>query len=523
MFYALKEKSALLKIIFVFFALLLLRCEKEKEEEIIDPGQTNIDYSLCLRLGRASCAYDEASDIYYYPVQSDTVLNYNTLVSYGTAVKEIYLNGKKLLNKSYNNLGTIYTNKSYELKACFVNDSTEIHELVFIVFPTVQIFTNTEIVDEPKTVGKLILNNPNYQDDNIFSRETELLIGIEIRGNIYLGRPKSSYGFEIWTDEFGTDNEDISLLGLREDDDWILDAMYGDLMRMRNRVAFQIWNSMAKLYYSYEEPQALCGIHGKFVEVFINNEYQGIYSLNEELDRKQLKLKRFTNITRGLLYKGEEWGENVTSFYNYTDTCSGINWDGWEIQYPKPEQQILWDPLYNLTKFVVESDDNSFKDSIHNYIDIDNAADYYIFINYIGATDNMGKNIFLARYDTNTVFFLAPWDMDWSFGRYWDTIAIGYTGVSTNNLFERLLEVDPDNYKSKLKERWEFLIENDLEQDKVISQFKAYHNRFVNNGVIERENNKWTNAGINTEEELLYIEDWLKNRINYLNGYFKDL
>lgn len=519
----LTEKSIILKVLSAFLITILLSCEKEEEEEIIDPGPQDIHYDFSLKLEGASCAYDSIFDIFYFPVHSDTISDYNIRVNYAPNVKDIYFNGNKMINKRYNNLGTIFTNKPYELDVQYKVDTNILYELMFITLPIIQIYTETEIADEPKTIGKLILNNPYYQDDHEFLRETESLIGIEIRGNIYLGRPKSSYGFELWTDESGTENKDISLLGLREDDDWILDAMYGDLMRMRNRIAFQIWNSMTKLHYSDKEPDAICGIHGEFVEVFINNQYQGLYSLNEKLDRKQLKLKKFTNISRGLLYKGEEWGNSVTSFYNCPDTTSDITWDGWELQYPKPEQQTLWAPLYHFTKFVLESDDNEFKNNIGQYIDMNNAVDYYLFINYIMAMDNMGKNTFLARYDTNCVFFIVPWDMDWSFGRHWETIPTGFKEILTNCLFERLLDVNPDNYKSKLKERWELLIENELTLDNVISQFEVYNRQFAASGVISRENKRWRNAGVNRDHEKEYIEDWLKERIDYLNKYYNNL
>jgi len=514
-------KSTSLIIISVLSVVFMFSCEKEDEINDHEPIIVNTDISI--KLGGALCAYNAASRTFYFPIISDTIEEYITLVNYSCNLKDIYLDGKKLINKSYNDLGTIYVNRPYELKVINEEEINVEYKLVFTTLSIIQIFTDLEIVDEPKTIGKLIINNPYYQNNNEISRETEVLAGIEIRGNIYLGRPKSSYGFEIWKNEYGEENKDISLLGLRMDDDWILDGMYGDLMRMRNRISFEIWNSIARLYYSDKEPEVICGIRGKFVEVFINNEYQGLYSLNEKLDRKQLKLKTFTNITRGILYKGEDWGDGVTSFYNCKDTTSDIIWDGWEQLYPKPEQQILWAPLYNFIKLVVESDDNEFKDSINQLIDINSIIDYYIFINYIGATDNTGKNTFIARYDKNDIFFLAPWDMDWSFGRHWDTIAIGYTGMSTNNLFERMLSANPGDYRSKLKERWTSLRENELDYENVISHFEKYKNMLTYSGVIYRENNRWRNANVNLESELILIKDWLENRINYLDNYFNDL
>ena len=87
-------------------------------------------------------------------------------------------------------------------------------------------------------------------------------------------------------------DEDHQFFGLRTDNKWILDAGQADLFRLRNRIATEIWNDIAhKPYYSEKEPDALSGVRGHIVEVYLNNEYRGIYCLTECMDRKQLKLK----------------------------------------------------------------------------------------------------------------------------------------------------------------------------------------------------------------------------------------
>lgn len=51
------------------------------------------------------------------------------------------------------------------------------------------------------------------------------------------------------------------------------------------------------------------GVRGQVVEVYLNDEYMGIYSLTECMDRKQLKLKKYNKETgeiRGGLWKGKK-------------------------------------------------------------------------------------------------------------------------------------------------------------------------------------------------------------------------
>ena len=106
--------------------------------------------------------------------------------------------------------------------------------------------------------------------------------------------------------------EDVSLFGLRSDNNWILDAGQADLFRLRNRIATELWNDMAhKPYYYYQEPNVLTGVRGKVIEVYLNNEYMGIYCLTEAMDRKQLKLKKYDKLTgtiHGGLWKATDWG-----------------------------------------------------------------------------------------------------------------------------------------------------------------------------------------------------------------------
>lgn len=98
---------------------------------------------------------------------------------------------------------------------------------------------------------------------------------------------------------------------MREDNNWILDAGQVDLFRLRNRIATEIWNEFAsKPYYTSKEPKAKSGVAGKVVEVILNNEYRGIYSLTETMDRKELKLKKYDDINQefhGQLWKVSSW------------------------------------------------------------------------------------------------------------------------------------------------------------------------------------------------------------------------
>ena len=118
---------------------------------------------------------------------------------------------------------------------------------------------------------------------------------IRWRGATSLRYQKKSYAIKL-KDASGN-KLDASLLGMRSDNSWILDAMAVDKARISNRVSTDLWLDFSrKPYYFAQEPELVNGTHGKFVEVYLNGRYDGLYGLTEKVDRKQLKLKKYKKI-----------------------------------------------------------------------------------------------------------------------------------------------------------------------------------------------------------------------------------
>lgn len=64
------------------------------------------------------------------------------------------------------------------------------------------------------------------------------------------------------------------------------------MFRLRNRIATELWNDFArKPCYTADGAEVVTGVRGRVVEVFLNDEYVGIYSLTETMDNKTLGLK----------------------------------------------------------------------------------------------------------------------------------------------------------------------------------------------------------------------------------------
>jgi spore coat protein CotH len=103
-------------------------------------------------------------------------------------------------------------------------------------------------------------------------------IGIEMRGNSTQNMfPKKPYLIET-RDSLG-ENLNISLLGMPEDNDWILLASYIDRTLIRDPLAYHL-SSLTGRWSS----------RCRFCEVVINGEYLGIYILTEKIKRDDNRL-----------------------------------------------------------------------------------------------------------------------------------------------------------------------------------------------------------------------------------------
>ncbi|MEI3052115.1 MAG: CotH kinase family protein [Prevotella sp.] len=335
--------------------------------------------------------------------------------------------------------------------------------------------------------------------------------------------------------------QEISLLGMREDNNWILDAGQIDLFRLRNRIATEIWNDFAtKPYYASKEPKAKSGVTGKVVEVILNNEYRGIYSLTEVMDRKELKLKKYDDKNQefhGQLWKVSSWDKatfwDIDKDYDNTQET----WHAFETKYPDIDDVNPTDysPLYEAIDFVANSNDEAFKKEVGDYFDIPVLIDYQLFQETLKPVDNNGKNMYWGIYDVakSKKLTLAIWDLDASVGQYWQCstpLHPNYVLPNTDlgvkdgfNLYHRLSSLNVDNYNEKVASRYQELRKTYFSEENLISRYQGYYDMLVKSGAASREECKWSKDSdiggypLNFKSEIEYIKNWIINRLNYLD------
>ena len=201
--------------------------------------------------------------------------------------------------------------------------------------PTMRISTIGQvIVDEPKINAELIVSENNIESD--------YKIGIEIRGSSSQIFPKKSYGLETRSSDWSEDL-DVSLGGFPEEEDWILYGPYSDKSLIRNKLTFDLSNSIG-----YKASRV------KFYNLFINNDYKGLYVLMEKIKRDQNRVDiselEGDNVNGGYIIKIDKptsdgggcntCYDNSFSFRSSFDKNGNISGDSpiyFIYHYPKPE------------------------------------------------------------------------------------------------------------------------------------------------------------------------------------------
>ena len=387
-------------------------------------------------------------------------------------------------------------------------------KLYFTELPLVSINIDSDILDDPKRPSTI-----TYTDAE---QTVTAIAGIELRGTSSQRYPKKNYDLEFWEDETGDKSENYQFGNLRNDDDWVLDALYNEPLRIRSQYAHKLWLNMHVPHYINDEDEAKSGADGLYVELFLNGSYNGIYLLLEQVDRKQLKLKKpKDDEMRGELYNGASWVtrnvvyEGLPDFDNTLET-----WGGQELKYPDVEEHS-WQNLYDFTALVKDADQETFDTTIADNFQIDNAIDYFLYLNTFRGTDNRGRNIYTAKYSKNDPYFYVPWDLDAAFGTNWNGDRDERTiDLITNGLFDRLFIKTPTaENKQRLEQRWNELRNGLLSNENLISGLLENYTSFKNNLIYEREALIWNNYPFD-EAAKDYLVNWIENRMTYLDSTF---
>lgn len=301
---------------------------------------------------------------------------------------------------------------------------------------------------------------------------------------------KRNYSLHL-KDEGGNQRK-VSLLGLREDDDYVLLGALNDPCRLRNVVGLELWRALG-----HAAPQAApC-------ELYFGEYYKGIYFLVERPDRKSAGVPRDGALYRVLAARVD--GVDLFS-------CQNPGAPEAETWYNVGREYGDWTPL----------EDFLASDAPLSLLDLPAFADYCLYVNLIGATDNMKKNLYLG-WDGDGLFPM-PWDLDAAFGRLYNAQPSDPDAWFTGPLPEGLMQ--SEDFQTLLRQQWRKHREL-LSPEAVMARFEAWYDRLGD--AWQREAARFpaytdSSTGVThplaPEAELQYIRQYLEHRYALMDALF---
>lgn len=360
---------------------------------------------------------------------------------------------------------------------------------------------------------------------------------------------KPSLNMKLRTEDY-SEELDSALLGMRSCSSWILDGMAIDRICMRNRVAFDIWNEFSRLPYTTDF-DGRNGTEGRFIEMYINDKYYGIYCLGDRINRKLLNLKKTKenedgSVTiRGALYKSgtlDILNQNEPAFSEDSIACV-VEWhNAWELKYPEEYAgSVVWQPLQDA---YLKGRNKAY---VKKYFYLENLVDYHLFVMALSITDNWGnKNRFFSvrnlSKDINDTdpteadrrrFVVTPWDLDTSLGGSFNGACYGgnYVEWPVDALAKIApypnseIQNDPD-YLNLLKSRWMIGRSGAFSPASVRAKLENYRDLFIKSGAWQRMVNHFDSQNVkpmyvnDLTEEIEYIMTWYINRFQEMDIFF---
>lgn len=501
-----EKKILFLTFLFILFLVLFICFRASKPKMIINKvnNQQDIENVISNRNFKKLI-----SNVYFDGVP--LVYDSNTNVYYYSLSDELDLYSKKITFDSIGKVNYIidctdFTNKvkSNQIFNLFVYDfdSYESINIVFTFLPIINIRVDSDI-GSSYVSSSFDIYDPDYNINNsefYNSYNSE----VKVRGSLSSVYRKKSYKLTI--------DDKESLFGMDKNNEWILDSLYSDFSKIRNDLSSSLWNDIISSESNVEIKNDL---NCKYVEVFINGTYNGLYSFKEHIDKDTI------NLQNKFLIKGNGYFLMTFDLLYENNSSSYIDF---EFKYPHSLEGYsgFWFPTLIMIKDFYSS--NNHNDYIINSkFYIENYIDYNLLRVFTKAVDNsFTKNIYLEYDYVNNKLIIIPWDLDQTFGQIWDGFNtdtyMKYEYEKYDEIYYEIFDIFAPYYNRHLKSKYWQLRKNVFTMNTINSYLDSYEEMLVNSGAASRDSERWYEYDIDFEIE--QIREWTKSRIEFLDKYF---
>lgn len=398
----------------------------------------------------------------------------------------------------------------------------------------------TTIEPEDDDIPKVFLNGDEYGNMTIEKNEVNMemdyvskteqfhsYIKIKFQGSSSLNHPKKNFTIKLYSDEL-RDNKMKKLFKdwKVENHKYVLKANYIDHSHARNIVCANLWTEVVVSRSDYNSlPEELRNspkngaIDGFPVKVYVNGVYQGVYTWNIGKDDWMWGMDEDNPNHVLLCGETNTNGTFRATPCNFRSLWSGTDGTDWSVEVGTNSSSVK-NSLNALISCVKDTDDETFKATIGNYLDVQSAIDYYIHQYVICGYDGLGKNIIIGTYDLVKWIFGA-YDMDSVLGNAWSGgISIPYDYACPedyqeqfNLLFERIEKL----FLSELKDRYSELRKTVYSFSNMYSKFE-YFMDLIGSELYAEDLEIY--SGIKSDTDIKQIRDYIRNRLTYCDAEF---
>lgn len=375
-----------------------------------------------------------------------------------------------------------------------------------------RIFGKMKVIQRPDGARNFVsdANNEDYLD---YSGN----ISIEIRGSSSQALEKKPYGFTTLS-ENRLENDNVKLLGMPKENDWILNSFAFDDSMMRDYISYEMTRKMGQY-----------AVNLKYCEVIVNGDYRGLYALSEKIkvdgDRVDIEElsddeNSFPKVTGGYLIQTDRsTTENPEVWYN--------NGAAYIIEKPNAdditsEQASYIESVFR--NFDATASNPNITNGFPSVIDVPSFIDYMLMTEIASNVDTYALSTYYHKdrggklragpvWDYNLTFGndLFNWGFDRSFTNVWQ---YKYSNTGANfwrNLFEN------STFKCYLSKRFNEVTNTGepLNYD-YISTLIDSTVVLISEAVV-RENQRW-NTIDNFSGEINNMKSWIQQRITWMKN-----
>ncbi len=493
-----------------------------------------------------SLIYDSDSNTFYYSLieGSDSSFNPTVIVTPPNMTAEestldnipvirAFAHGSAISNE------LIATNSSIEL---ILTDGTNISisNLVCTTLPVMNITIEDSVVEElglddtfdilSYTPSSIYVYD-NRSDFDGTSRAITSDAKIRRHGQSTAGYPLKGYRFSLLTDKDDFESERVkeNILGLREDDDWILSASYRDYEKVRNVFSMNLWHDS---FTKDNEWEVNNSTEYKYIELFFNGHYHGLYAICYRIDQKELKTSDGESTFKKKDWTMSEFDTELT-YQEYADGSGGVYvLPGYSVKYGDTSD---FDTLLSLYINMNYSDN---PEVVRMTSDVGNSVDLWLFYKLTQAVDNVYggnvKNMYVTIKNSDSgieghKLLFTPWDMD----QTWRYTSEATTGQYSKPDYDvpiywgttyRLLALEDDAIVNEIKTRYAELRANEWSEETLLAMLDSYEADIYDSGAFARTQAKYIAGSYNDSSvKLSEFKEYVLARLACMDAYVNAL